>query len=77
MNRPFAKRFNAPRLSVEEAERQGRVSNLAIKLLGGPAAIAFLNAHDDALGGRPLDLAIKSEEGLNAVKQILDARTLG
>lgn len=78
MNRPFAKRFNAPRLSAEEADRQGRVSNLALKLLGAAdVAIAFLNTHDEALGGRPIDLAIKSEEGLDAVRQVLDARAVG
>lgn len=77
MNRPFAKRFNAPRLSPDEADRQGRVSNLALQILGNGAAIDFLNKHDDALGGRPLDLAIQSEEGLEAVSQALHARAIG
>jgi uncharacterized protein (DUF2384 family) len=77
VNRPFAKRFNVPRLSEQEAERQGRVSNIALQILGGSgAAIDFLNTHDEALGGRPLDIAIASEEGLDAVKRVLDERTI-
>ncbi|MFS0738799.1 antitoxin Xre/MbcA/ParS toxin-binding domain-containing protein [Sphingomonas sp. 1P06PA] len=76
MNRPFAKRYDQPRLSPAEAERQGRASRHAIDSLGGTAAvIAFLNTHDDALGGRPLDIATASEEGLSDVIRLLETRT--
>lgn len=72
MNKPFRNRFNAPRLSPEEAARQGRASKLAFDTLREPAAvIAFLNTHDDALGGRPLDLAVASAEGLAQVERTL------
>lgn len=74
MSRPFARRFDAPRLSAEQAERQGRASKLAIESLAGPEAIAFLNTHDEALGGRPLDLAVASAEGLARVEDVLRAR---
>jgi uncharacterized protein (DUF2384 family) len=75
LNRPFAKRFNAPRLSKEEADRQGRISRRAIEVLGKTdAVIKFLNGHDEALGGRPIDLAIAGEDGLLAVEQALTAR---
>jgi len=74
MNRPFQKRPIMPRLSPDEAARQGRVSRLAFERLGQPAAvIAFLNTHDAALGGRPIDLAVASADGLLRVERALDA----
>jgi hypothetical protein len=74
MNKPFAKRFNGPRLTPEEAARQGQASTLAFRVLGKDAAIAFLNSHDEALNGRPIDLAIASAEGLALVEQALSER---
>jgi len=75
MNRPFAKKFNAPRLSPEQAARQGRATKLAIDTLGKPAAVVeFLNGHHDGLGGRPIDLAVASAEGLLAVEALLSGR---
>ena len=71
MNRPFARRSNAPRLSPEEAARQGKASWLAFEALGSKDAITFLNGHDESLGGRPIDLAIKSDEGFAAVESAL------
>lgn len=75
MTRHNSKFGNRPRLSPEEAARQGRISQAAIAHLGAQAAIAFLNGHDDALGGRPIDLAIASVEGLAAAEQSLLARS--
>jgi uncharacterized protein (DUF2384 family) len=73
--KPFRNKFSTPRLSPESAERQGRVTMLAWRLLGGrDAAIEFLNNHDDALGGRPLDLAVASVSGCEAVEQAITAR---
>lgn len=70
----FRKRFTAVRLSPEEAARQGRISQGAWLALGGrDAAIAFLNTHHDALGGRPIDLAVASDEGLDAAERELAA----
>ena len=73
--RPFRKRFTENRLSPESAVRQGRVTQLAWEKLGGlEGAAAFLNHHDDALGGRPLDLAVASPAGLAAVEQAIVKR---
>ncbi|WP_442680482.1 antitoxin Xre/MbcA/ParS toxin-binding domain-containing protein [Sphingomonas sp. ASY06-1R] len=75
MNKPFRNRFSGPRLSPEEAARQGRATSLAFDTLGkSDAVIAFLNTDDPALGGRPLDLAIASPEGLLSVERALAAR---
>lgn len=74
MNRPFRKPAITPRLNPDQAKRQGLVSRLAFEALRQPAAvIAFLNTHDDALGGRPIDLAVASESGLLSVERALAA----
>ena len=70
----FRKRFTAVRLDPGSAERQGRVARLAFEALGREAATEFLNGFDDALGGRPLDLAVASPDGLAAVEQVIAAR---
>lgn len=75
MNRPFRNKFDTPRLSPAEAERQGRASRLAFEALGGSAgAIAFLNGEHPDLGGRPLDIATRSPEGLVAVEAAITER---
>lgn len=74
MARQSGRYSNAPRLSAEQAARQGRISQLAIARLGPQGAIAFLNGNDEKLGGRPLDLAIKSAEGLRVAEQCLEDR---
>lgn len=71
MSRGFRKADSTPRLSPEPAARQGRISRSAIARLGAPGAIAFLNRHDDGLGGRPLDRAIESMEGLQEAEALL------
>lgn len=63
---------NGPKLSPEQAARQGGISRQAIAMLGAERAIAFLNGHDAQLGGRPLDLAIESAEGLATAQRRLD-----
>lgn len=70
----FRKRYTIARLEPEGVERQGRVARLAFEALGRDAATSFLNGFDDALGGRPLDLAIASAEGLAAVEASIAAR---
>jgi len=68
----FYKRSTASRLAPEQIERQGRISRLAFETLGQPAeAITFLNTHHAVLGGRPIDLAIASPEGLLEVERAL------
>ncbi|MDE8652995.1 hypothetical protein [Novosphingobium album (ex Liu et al. 2023)] len=63
------RKSNSPKLAVDAAKRQGTVTRLAFDLLGGKdQAIAYLNTDRATLGGRPLDLAIASREGLTAVE---------
>jgi uncharacterized protein (DUF2384 family) len=69
----FRRKFTTVRLSAESAERQSRVTLLAWNQLGADAAIAFLNAHQDDLGGRPLDLAVASAAGCEAVERAITA----
>ncbi|MBX3564745.1 MAG: DUF2384 domain-containing protein [Sphingomonas sp.] len=72
----FRKRFDTVRLSPEAAARQGKAATVAfLTLKNRDAMIAFLNTHDDALGGRPIDLAVESDEGLEAVEAALAKRT--
>ena len=72
MNKPFRDRSSAPRLTREQAERQGRVARLAFEALGRPEqARIFLNTHSAELGGRPIDLAIASDEDLQRVEQAI------
>lgn len=76
MNKPFRKRYDAVRLSREEAARQGRAAKLAFEAMPEPgAAVEFLNTHDPVLGGRPIDLAVASPGGLEAVERAIAART--
>ena len=70
----FQSKFTAVRLSADALERQSGITLLAWNVLGPDAAIAFLNSHDEALGGRPLDMAIASSEGFDKVEQVLAAR---
>jgi uncharacterized protein (DUF2384 family) len=68
----FYKRSTISRLAPEQIERQGRISRLAFETLRQPAeAITFLNTHHALLGGRPIDLAIASPEGLLDVERVL------
>ncbi len=70
----FRKRFDTVRLSPEAAARQGKAATLAFeKFRDSAAVVAFLNTHNDALGGRPIDLAVESAEGLAAVTALLAA----
>lgn len=74
-SKPFRRKFTAVRADPLTVDRQGRASRLAFQRLGGrDAALAFLNAHDDGLGGRPLDVAGASPEGLAAVEALIAAR---
>jgi len=70
-NSHFRKRPTGPILPALAARRQGRIARLAITLLGRDAAIAFLNSAHAELGGRPIDLAVASEEGLRSAEAVL------
>lgn len=65
------------RLSPEAVERQSRVTLLAWNMMGADAAITFLNGYHDVLEGRPLDLAVASAAGCDAVEQAIAARAAG
>jgi hypothetical protein len=62
------RKVRGPLLAPEQARRQGEISRLAFLMLGRDAAIAFLNSHHTKLHGRPLDMAIASDEGRNQVE---------
>jgi len=71
----FAFRRQRSPLSREEARRQGDISQLAFLNMGGrDPAIAFLNADDAELGGRPLALATASDAGFVRVADAIRAR---
>lgn len=68
----FRKRFDGVRLTPDAAQRQGKAAKLAWDRFGdSAAAVAWLNTHDDSLGGRPIDLAVANAEGLAAVERAL------
>lgn len=71
--RQFRRYNDKPRLSPEASARQGRVATLVFeRLRESETARSFLNTHDDGLGGRPIDLAVASDEGVRAVIARLD-----
>ena len=72
----WRRRRNTVPMPADEKARQGRVSNLAFQILGKDAAIAFLNAEHEGLGGRPLALATQSPEGAALVKAELERLAL-
>lgn len=76
MRKVFGRRSDQPKLSAAEAERQGRAVRIAIDLLGSAAALDFLNSFDPALKGRPIDLAVASDGGLDAVRALLATRAV-
>ena len=62
------RRHGGPVLSVDQKRRQASVTAAAWKTFGSrDPMIAFLNTVDERLGGRPLDLAVNGEDGLNTV----------
>jgi uncharacterized protein (DUF2384 family) len=74
MRKAFGRRNDQAKLSPSEAVRQGRAVRIAIDVLGSTAAMDFLNSIDPVLEGRPIDLAVGSDQGLAAVKALLAAR---
>lgn len=67
---------NSPKLTPDQARRQGQITHLAFSRLGGrEAALAFLNEPNPALGERPLDLATASTEGFERVVREIGLQT--
>lgn len=63
----FFRKSRSP-FALDDARRQGGISQLAFLTMGGrDPAIAFLNTDNAALGGRPLTVATASPEGYELV----------
>lgn len=61
------------RLTPDEAARQGTAARLAWSAFQDrDRVVAFLNGHDEALGGRPIDIAIASDAGLATVTDAIN-----
>lgn len=71
----FRKKFTTVRLAPDAVERQSRITLLAWNLMGADAAVTFLNNHSNLLAGRPLDLAVASAAGFEAVEREIHALT--
>lgn len=68
----FRKYLPPSRLTREQCRRQTDVLRAACEhIVPNGAAIAFLNAHHEELGGVPLQLAIDSDHGLSRVERLL------
>ena len=79
MNDPFRRRGRqGPMLSPDQGKRQGRAVKTAQAALGSVDAVrAFLNTPHTLLEGRPIDLAIESEDGLAAVEAAISTQAAG
>ncbi len=66
-SRHFFRKSRRP-FTLDDARRQGDISQLAFLTMGGrDPAIAFLNTDNAALGDRPLTVATASPEGYERV----------
>lgn len=73
------KRYAGERpLDADETRRRGLAVRMAsVAHATNAEAVAYLNGHDDGLGGRPLDVATASDAGLAAVEAALERRDRG
>lgn len=71
----FRNKFTMVRLAPDAVERQSRITLMAWDMLGPDAARTFLNNHSDPLEGRPLDVAIASASGFEAVEREIADRS--
>jgi hypothetical protein len=73
----FQRKAPATLPTPDQLRRQDAILKCAWLSLGesGPV-IAFLNGHNEQLGGQPLYLALESDEGLLRVKGLLEQLTL-
>ena len=74
---PATKRFHRfkPAMPREAAARQAQIAGQAWSVFKDrDAVMTFLNTHRDDLGGRPLDIAIASDDGLQTVRDLLATR---
>ncbi|HYD13019.1 MAG TPA: antitoxin Xre/MbcA/ParS toxin-binding domain-containing protein [Allosphingosinicella sp.] len=74
----FRRKRSEPVLSRDESVRQGRAVRVAQDALGDVEAVrAFLNCHHNGLDGRPIDLAVESDDGLARVEAAIAATRPG
>lgn len=72
-NNSFFRKRRTP-LAADDARRQGDISSLAFLTMGGrDPALAFLNAENPELGGRPLAVATASDAGYEQVATAIRA----
>ncbi|MCJ8157796.1 antitoxin Xre/MbcA/ParS toxin-binding domain-containing protein [Sphingomonas sp. LaA6.9] len=70
----FRRNAEIAKLGEDELVRQGRIVGRAMHWLGnGPDVLAFLNQHNRNLNARPIDMAIASVAGFDAVETVLSA----
>ena len=70
--RSFRKYAPAIKHSPDQLRRQNDVLRCAWQKLTEPGSvIAFLNTHNEGLGGQPLQIAMHSDDGLLRVEQLL------
>lgn len=73
--RLFRKSSTKRLMPADAVARQGQIARIAWERMREPGeAIAWLNAHHDVLGGRPIDLATASVEGFAAVEAAIAGR---
>lgn len=69
---PFRRRVARVPMDADAAARQGHAAMLAFEKLGDGAAVRdFLNTPHEALGARPIDLAIADADGLARVEAVI------
>lgn len=72
MSMTFRKAARRAPVSQEVAARQARLLKATrAALVTADATRDFLNNEHAGLGGRPLDIALRSEDGLLAVEQVI------
>lgn len=69
----FRKREPIVRFTMDQARRQNELIRAAWdSLKSKDAVIAFLNTHNERLGGEPLGLAMASDDGLLSAARLLE-----
>lgn len=72
----YRRAFTTIKLTPDAVDRQSRITLLAWRSLGVEGAKSFLNTRCDALNGRPLDLAVSSALGFDAVTHEISKRAI-
>jgi hypothetical protein len=71
--RTFRKYAPSVRFTPNQTQRQNDLIRSAWQSLGSKGAvIAFLNTTNEKIGGRPLTLALESDDGLRSAQRLLE-----